>query len=89
LGTRRISIKHSIIWFLNLTFTYAEQQKRIDSFGGGKAETTTLKRFTPFGNQYLGDMVGTEKFPALNVLEDGVLPNKKMSTIVVLVLWQQ
>ena len=28
-------------------------------------EEYVLKWFTPFGNQYLGDMVGTEMFPAL------------------------
>ena len=53
------------------------QRKRIDSSGGGTAETSTLKGFTPFGNQYLEDMVGTEKFPALKVLKDGVLPKQK------------
>ena len=76
MGTRRIPNKRSIIWFLNLAFSYAEQLKRIDSSGGDTAETTTLKWFTPFGNQYLGVMVGTEKFPAFKVLKDCVLPKQ-------------
>ena len=76
-GTRRIFNKHGILRFLNLAFSYAEQWRRIDSSGAGTVETAMLKWFTPSGNQYLGDMVGTEKFPALKVLEDGVLPKRK------------
>ncbi len=38
---------------------------------------TTLKWFSPFGNQYLGDMVSTEKFSALKVLKDGALRKQK------------
>ena len=53
-GTRKIPNKHGIIWLLNLAFSYAEQRKRIDSSGAGTVEMTTLKWFTPFGNQYLG-----------------------------------
>ncbi len=56
---------------------YEAQRKRIECSGASNAETTTLKWFTPFGNQYLGDVVATKSFPNLRVLEDGVVPEQK------------
>lgn len=70
-GTTTIPNATGIIWFLNLAFSYQEEQKRNKS----KSETPTqMKWNSPFGRTFFGEMKGTKKFPALRVLDKGVLP---------------
>jgi hypothetical protein len=69
-GTTRMPSKIGIIWFLNLAFSYQEKQSAIASH---VSITNQMKWHSPFG-QTFWDMKGTKTFPALRVLDNGVLP---------------
>jgi hypothetical protein len=70
-GTTRIPNKIGIIWFLNLAFSYQKDQNPI---AGNVSMPNQMKWHSPFGRTFFGDMKGTKKFPALRLLDIGVLP---------------
>jgi hypothetical protein len=70
-GTTRIPNKIGIIWFLNLAFSYQEEQNAVAS---QVSIPNQMMWHSPFGRTFLGDMKGTKKFPALRALDNGVLP---------------
>ena len=69
--TTRIPNKIGIIWFLNLAFSYQEE---LNAIAGQVSIPNQMMWHSPFGRTFLGDMKGTTKFPALRVLDNGVLP---------------
>jgi hypothetical protein len=69
-----IDNEFGMIWFLNLVFSYQEQQKENDVDG-----LTSCMRFpfkSPFGTQHFDPIKGTSGFPTLRVMEVGVLPTQ-------------
>jgi hypothetical protein len=74
-GMTQIPNDIGIIWFLNLAFSYQEEQKTTSASDASTAHNK-MKWHSPFGRTFFGDMKGTEKFPALRVLDDGVLPRQ-------------
>ena len=75
-GSRTIPNKHGIVWFLNLAYSSNNQFKRIDEMANNNGPSPTLIWLTPFGTQISNNMLGTSKFPALRVPEEGVLPQQ-------------
>jgi hypothetical protein len=69
-GNRSISIKHGIKWFLNLAFNHESRQKAIDSDPtNADLAAKPLSCLTPFGAELRGQMIGTERFPALRLFD--------------------
>jgi hypothetical protein len=73
-GTRKIPNEFGIIWFLNLAFSYQEQQRRKDCNPSSTTFAEKMEWLIPYGKAYFGEMKGSKTFPALRVLENGVLP---------------
>ena len=73
-GDRKVGSDSGIAWFLNLAYSYQDQQRTLDMAPSTESD---MKWLTPFGQNFNGCIRGTKKFPSLRVLDKDVLPLQK------------
>ncbi len=71
-GSRVVDLDSGVLWFLNLFYSNEILEQNLPD-----AKAAPMKWLSPYGDSFNGNMLGTERFPALRVEQFGGLPKQK------------